>query len=621
MNVIRVKKNIIWFLSTIIILVSYIVLLKSGNSSFSVMFHNVFVVRSRVQVLAILVLVLLFVLLLSVTKSYWGTVALYLNIVLIISVVNYEKYSLRKEGVLPSDLLMLKSMGKILEMVNPVILFGSVLIVIVLSVASYFMFRSVKVNMPVMARCVGVVVPIFCFWGLFNIQNQGTIAYKVGQIFGDNPIYYDSAEAVESNGPIINFVNNLNVTSMDKPINYSKKTMDKVVTKYTKYAKKLNKHRDANNTTVIFILSESFSDPTNVPGVKLNSDPIPYTRELMKNTNSGSMISDGYGGGTANMEYQALTGLSMGNFSATLPTPYTQLVPSQRKVFSINTLFDHSYAIHPYSGTLYSREEVFKKMKFNDFYYLNHGIPNNYTKKISKNPYVSDKSTYKFLLDKLKTSPKNSFYQISTMQNHMPYNKDYYKNNDFKVTSHLSKNEKSQVETYAQGLKYTDEANQYLLERLSKLKQNVSVVFYGDHLPGIYDHLNFQKYSVQAHETPYFIWSNHKQLNKENNQVMGTYGFASALFDDEKTKITPYFALLHKVNSELPVIASKVSSKTSDPNLPNGSMNLIDKKKLNLITDDKLSKTQKKLLREYQLVQYDFTAGKYYAFNKLLELP
>lgn len=115
MNVIRVKKNIIWFLSTIIILVSYIVLLKSGNSSFSVMFHNVFVVRSRVQVLAILVLVLLFVLLLSVTKSYWGTVALYLNIVLIISVVNYEKYSLRKEGVLPSDLLMLKSMGKILE--------------------------------------------------------------------------------------------------------------------------------------------------------------------------------------------------------------------------------------------------------------------------------------------------------------------------------------------------------------------------------------------------------------------------------------------------------------------------------------------------------------------------
>ena len=42
------------------------------------------------------------------------------------------------------------------------------------------------------------------------------------------------------------------------------------------------------------------------------------------------MISAGYGGGTANMEYMSLTGLDLSNFSPTLPTPYTQLVTHRK---------------------------------------------------------------------------------------------------------------------------------------------------------------------------------------------------------------------------------------------------------------------------------------------------
>ncbi|MFC6179790.1 LTA synthase family protein [Lactiplantibacillus daowaiensis] len=396
--------------------------------------------------------------------------------------------------------------------------------------------------------------------------------------------------------------------------------MEKLAQKYIKDSHKINKNRTDSKQKVVFILSESFSDPTKVPGVKLNKNPIPYTSSLIKNGVGGNMISDGYGGGTANMEYQALTGLSLGNFSATLPTPYTQLVVRQSKTFSINNLFSSSMAIHPYAGTLYSRKQVFKKMRFNEFEYLNHKYPKGFVQKINKNPYVSDKSAYKSLIYALKNNKNSQFVQLSTMQNHMPFTSKYYKNNEYKATGNISSTEKSEIETYSKGISYTDEANKYLLKQLKKMKQNVTVVFYGDHLPSIYDNVNLEKNGVEMHKTPYFIWSNHKKLKKISYQKMvGTYSFASEMLQATNSKITPYYALIQEVSEKLPIIASKVSTTSSNPNLPSGGMNLVNSKTEKLMTISELSKKQKKLLHDYQLVQYDFTAGHHYALKALTQ--
>lgn len=83
------------------------------------------------------------------------------------------------------------------------------------------------------------------------------------------------------------------------------------------------------SSTVIMILSESFSDPTRVPGITMTEDPMPNIRQLKEQTTSGLMLSPGYGGGTANIEYQALSGLSMANFDSSLSIAYQQLVPNE----------------------------------------------------------------------------------------------------------------------------------------------------------------------------------------------------------------------------------------------------------------------------------------------------
>lgn len=177
--------------------------------------------------------------------------------------------------------------------------------------------------------------------------------------------------------------------------------MLEIARKYSKIAEQINKNRknDVSKQTFIFTLSESFSDPLRVPQLTVNKDPMPYIRSLKKATTSGLMLSSGYGGGTANMEYMALTGFSMSNFSPTLPTPYSQLVTTLKKAPSIVQNFNYSSAIHPYIGVYYNRTEVYPKFGFNKFAYLGSKYKIKHQSRIDRSPYLSDKTAYANALD------------------------------------------------------------------------------------------------------------------------------------------------------------------------------------------------------------------------------
>ena len=114
---------------------------------------------------------------------------------------------------------------------------------------------------------------------------------------------WDSVYDAQRNGPLVSFTRQLNPTIMDEPSDYSEATMKEVVKRYEAAAEKINASRTKNMTdsTVVYVLSESFSDPARVPGVKLNKDAIPEVRAIKSGTTSGLMLSSGYGGGTANL--------------------------------------------------------------------------------------------------------------------------------------------------------------------------------------------------------------------------------------------------------------------------------------------------------------------------------
>lgn len=97
------------------------------------------------------------------------------------------------------------------------------------------------------------------------------------------------------------------------------------------------------------------------------------------------MLSPGYGGGTANIEYQALTGLNLANFNDSLIVPYQQLVPNQNDPYSFNQIWMKKYgknastAVHPFQQSMYLRNINYRKFGFSYLYTLDSKIPLKHT--------------------------------------------------------------------------------------------------------------------------------------------------------------------------------------------------------------------------------------------------
>ncbi|BDR58707.1 LTA synthase family protein [Xylocopilactobacillus apicola] len=450
-----------------------------------------------------------------------------------------------------------------------------------------------------------------------TISSNKSPVHDLALKWNNNPFFWDPEWGAKRNGPLLTFVNYLNIKVMDEPVDYSEETMQKIYRKYEKKSKEANKNRqNPGSTDVVMILSESFSDPTRVKGIDLNEDPMPFTRDLMEGNPSGMMISNGYGGGTANMEFQALTSLALGNFSMSMTSLHMQLAMKMTDPFTVNNLFDRSIAIHPYSGEVYNRKNVLKKFDFSKFYSQDGPQTFPYKEHAQNNPYIDDASLYQFVLKQIRSNKGSTFYHVLSMQNHMPYDSNEYPENDFKVQGKISKKERTQIESYAKGVNLTDQANEEFIEQLKKIKKNVIVIFYGDHLPGIYSNADFNKDGILMHETPYFVWSNHLKLDKSAApKLTGPYGFGNIAFDTANFKLTPYYELLTEVTKKLPVITSNMKSDDR-LNLERSKIQLVSQRTEKLVDPDKLSAQEKKILHEYQLVQYDLSAGKHYLPEK-----
>ena len=473
---------------------------------------KMFTSANFVAVLNLILWGVLYVILLMLTNRFWVATPIFLAVTFIVAVIEHFKVSIRYEAILPSDLNFLKADAGNLMSFMPSGAQWTILIAVAAFAAFVALFvflnrldarhgrlfrgsdkQSRSVN--AIARLLLILLPGL-FFTLYSMQvsTVGSWAKGFATVMGDKPSMWDSVYDAQRNGPLVAFTRQLNPKVMVKPDDYSEETMKQVAARYEKAAKKINAKRSANMTdsTVIYVLSESFSDPSRVPGLKVNKDSMPKIREIKQNTTSGLMLSSGYGGGTANLEYMGLSGLSMANFDSSLTSPYQQLVPSEHWTPTINQMWGaakNSIGLHPYESSMYSRATNYKKFGFSHFYTLTGPDVISHQDKIDDSPYVSDEATYKSTLEQVKKTKSNQFLQVITMQNHMPYHK-WYKHNDFKATSTTDKplkdDEQESIETYQKGASLTDDATADFLAELDKLGKPITVVFYGDHLPGIY---------------------------------------------------------------------------------------------------------------------------------------
>ena len=593
-----------------------------------------------VFVLNVILVALLYLMLLMLFNRFWTASIVILAVGIIVAAIEHFKVEIRYEAILPADLGFLGSnTGNMLTFipagahVTILVALGAfaVLLALILVLRHFDgrkgrMIRTDNLSLNLTSRLILLLLPILVF-ALYciHVSTTDSLANKFSRALGDTPSMWDSVYDAQRNGPLVAFTRQLNPKIMDKPSNYSEETMKKVAARYQKEAETINASRTNNLTdsTVVYVLSESFSDPSRVPGLKANKDSMPNIRKIKAGTTSGLMLSSGYGGGTANLEYMGLSGLSMANFESSLSSPYQQLVPSQHWTPTINQLWGapvNSLGYHPYESSMYSRATNYKKFGFSHFYTLTGPDVIKYQDKIDESPYVSDKSSYDSALEGIKSGKTNKFIQIITMQNHMPYH-EWYENNDYTAESTtgtpLGDDEQQSIETYQKGVEITDQATQEFLNELDALDKPVTVVFYGDHLPGIYSSASEDgNNSLALHLTDYFIWSNKASSSQGNKASDAAYSspnfFVAQAADHMNAKVSPYLAFLTEMHSKIAAMEPPVVNKVQGwDRIPEGQNIYLDQNGNPMSTDD-FDKETKQLLADYKLIQYDITAGKNY---------
>lgn len=550
-------------------------------------------------ILGSIVLLIFLLFLCSLAGSIALGSLLYTITIGILGFADYQKMVYRTEPIYPDDLKMITEFGLLREMIGTL---PFIAIVLIVAVGLFFfgkaMYKSRLLSKKMqIIRLSGLVLTMGLLVYVSNFNNPNNLlrkAYDKTALW----IPYSQKMNYYNTGFMGGFLYNLKVEAMDKPENYSKKTIENITNKYTKTAQKENNSLEEEQPNIIFVMSESFSNPQNLTGVTANKDPLKDYFDVAKTTYSGRMLSQNYGGGTANIEFEALTSFSMELFNPQLTTPYTMLIPKMTEIPSIVSLLKNqdyrATAIHPYNTTMYKRKDVYKTFGFDQFISED---TMTYKEKLQKNPYISDESAYSEVLDLLKDEKNPQFVHLVTMQTHMPYSDKYTTKN----YSSKSLGNKIAIDSYMQDVAYSSEALKQFTTALKDVKRRTLVVFWGDHLPSIYsDEIKADNDEVKMHETEFLMYDNQEKLSERNNHdaLSSPFYFASTLFNQSDMQMTGFYQLLIELQKQVSAFEKGFYYKDKQWD-----------KTLNL------NKAQQELYDDYRLIQYDIVSGENYSLK------
>lgn len=558
-------------------------------------------------------------------RKFYTSELVYYFFIGIIAIAEFFKIKDRNEPVLPGDIYSFKTIFDSINFLPKIVIF---LFIIAIILFIPLCIKIYKYDIPIFRFpfteiIVSIIYIALSFIIFYNRPNQ--VINSCFNYLGDNIRYkFDATLDYSTDGMFVSYANNLigNEFNGNKYLkkNYSKQKIDQIVSQYKKQANKINKTRknnSFNNQTVIYILSESYTRPVNIPGLVVNGNATPNMDNILSQNTSGHMISAGYGGGTADMEYMVDTSFATSFFAPEVLTPFIQVIPKQKQVTSFaQSYFKDKIAIHPFLPNYYNRPDVFKKMGFQYFYNIKSKKPLNDLYKIENDKYYSDNSAYQNTLEKISHSSNSQYIELITMQNHMPYATNEYQHK-FQILAPQQKkeNDKLAQESYIQGLNYTDNSTKNFLDKLNQINRPITVLFYGDHWPSCYSFMPPQKNKFKTHLTDYFIFQNNaaKKQNGTGNVTNTVYtspsDFSSMVLQKDNMKVTPFYAMMTKVHNQLPIICNY--------NLNNKNILFVDNSnnKIRMIRQNELKPKQLKLLHEYQLIQYDISEGKQYAIK------
>lgn len=328
-----------------------------------------------------------------------------------------------------------------------------------------------------------------------------------------NRDYNDPLKGFNQGGFAYSFLRSFVDRGVDKPEEYDEEIIDDIREEVA-----VQEQPYAPGANFIFLQLESFVDPANFVGVTCSEDPVPHFTRLKAENSSGYLRVPMIGGGTANVEFEVITGMRLSDFG-TGEYPYTTILQSETcetVAYDLKALGYTAHAIHNNTGTFYNRNLVLPMLGFDTFTSLE------YMQNVTRNDldWCRDEVLTQCILDALYSTEKEDLVFAVSVQGHGKYPTDAPETPYPIQSEGFSDDESAEnaFEYYINQLHDTDRFIGELIAALEKYPEPVVLVLYGDHLPALDIEASDMAAQSLLH-TEYVMWANDGSLPKADCEI------------------------------------------------------------------------------------------------------
>lgn len=519
-----------------------------------------------------------------------------------LSLANRVKIEVRDEPVFPRDFSLLREVGSAIQSFDiryPVKAIAVVVLTTALLVGLGVLFPSHPVSFAALKakltkRDAAAAFPGRC-WPeriVGAVLSFGVLTALIFTVYASNDLYnsfrvsnayYVPAVFNELGFPYC-FCHQFTTYPVDKPEGFSKSEAAGWET-----GEQSGLGKDVN---IIMVMNEAFSDITD--GSMFNwaegDDPLPNLHALQNDPHAltGHIVVPGFAGGTANTEFDVLTGMQTNALSDTTTSAMRVI---NRNLDSLFRVFDadgyRTSFYHPGDAWFYNRENVYRWLG------AEHEVFAKDMKDLEyKGRWVTDDYMAGLIEEEFETAVSEGrplFNYTTTIQNHMSYTADKYgEGHTFapvSVTADISDETRTMLEVYTEGVRDADAMLGRLTAYFAERSEPVVLVFYGDHLPYLGDNQkgyaelgsevaiaeNDRTDILCSYKTPYVIWTNAaaadaldweaaaKQLVLPEDGTVSAAFLGSVLLDlTGRGGESPWFDFLSSVRRLVPVVQKKI---------------------------------------------------------------
>lgn len=311
------------------------------------------------------------------------------------------------------------------------------------------------------------------------------------------------AEGFSDYGFIYGFSSSVVGRGMDKPKDYSEEAVAEIEETVASNTEATN----SSQPNIICVLLESFCDPSEINFLETSEDPIPTFHYLEENFSSGYLTVPVVGAGTANTEFEILTGMSMQYFG-TGEYPYKTILKQtdcESIASDLSKIGYSTHVTHNNTATFYSRNNAFSMMGFDTF---TSKELLNITEMTPNGNWSTDDVLVDATMNAMDSTEGSDFVYTITVEGHGDYpTEKILEDPAITVTGADTEESNNQWEYYVNMIHNVDDFINQLITAADERGEDTIIVLFGDHLPtmGLEDS---DMKSGSIYQTKYVTWNN-----------------------------------------------------------------------------------------------------------------